>query len=168
LPSHAKKVMSTIDGEIWALIECQRKACTKFYWFVQDLETKRQSGLSIGIVPSTRCCTWCIQRISDEEMSASTWRTSPTGRFGYEQRPYISRIPYQAIEDIQKSHLKHEHSDVQGLMEPPHRRSHLEKKRRTEGRIPKLLWWVIWILRARFLLRGVGLSHPDKSNLKKI
>jgi hypothetical protein len=54
-------------------------------------------------------------------------------------------------------------------MEPSHRRrSHLEKRRRIEGKISKLLRRVIQISRARFLLRGIGFSHPKNSNLKRI
>jgi hypothetical protein len=53
-------------------------------------------------------------------------------------------------------------------MELPYgRRSHLEKRRRVEGRISKLLCRVIQISRATFLLRGVGLSDPKNSNFKE-
>jgi hypothetical protein len=57
---------------------------------------------------------------------------------------------------------------VQGSIESPHRRrSHLGKGRRIEGRISKLLCKVVRISRARFLLRGVGFSRPQNSNLKR-
>jgi hypothetical protein len=47
----------------------------------------------------------------------------------------------QAIRDIRKSYPEQEDSDLQSSMEPSHkRRSHLGKRRRTEGRISKLLY----------------------------
>jgi hypothetical protein len=59
------------------------------------------------------------------------------------------------LENIWKSYPEQEDSDVQGLVEPPYRRrSHLGKRRRTEGRIYKLHCRVIWISRERFLIRG--------------
>jgi hypothetical protein len=101
-------------------------------------------------------------------MFAHTWRTSSSRRFGYKRISYISRVSSQVIGDIRKSYKEQKDSDVQGSMEPPHRRrSHLGKRRRAEGRIPKLLYRVVGISRARFLLREVGLSHPEKSNLKR-
>jgi hypothetical protein len=37
----------------------------------------------------------------------------------------------------------------------------LEKRRPAEGRISRNLFQSIGISRARFILRGVGLSHPN-------
>jgi hypothetical protein len=52
-------------------------------------------------------------------------------------------------------------------MEPSNRRrSDMENRRRAEGRIPEHLCRVIIISRVRFLLRGVGLSRLENSNLK--
>jgi hypothetical protein len=115
--------------------------------------------------PATFCYTQCIPNVIVEEMLASTRRTSPTERLGYERRSYLSRVSCQAIGDIRKSYPEQEDLDVQGAMESPYRRrSHMRKRRRADGRIPELLCRVIQILRARFLLRGVGLSHLENSN----
>jgi hypothetical protein len=74
-------------------------------------------------------------------MLASTWRTSPIGRLGYERRPYLSRVSCKIVENIQKSYPKQEDSDVQSLVEPPYRRrSHMGKRRTPDGRIPELLF----------------------------
>jgi hypothetical protein len=40
--------------------------------------------------------------------------------------------------------------------------------RRVEGRIPRLLRRFVLISGTRFLLRGVGLSRPEFTNLEKI
>jgi hypothetical protein len=78
-------------------------------------------------------------------------------------------LTYQAVGNVQKSYPEHQDSDVQGPVEPPYRRRcRMGKRRRAKDIIPELLLWVVWISRARFLLRGVALSHPENSKLKRI
>jgi hypothetical protein len=119
--------------------------------------------------PLQLCCTRCIPHVTVEEMFASTLRTCSIGIFGYQRRPYISRISCQVIGDIQKSNKEQEDLDVQGSMEPlQRRRTHMGKRRKTKGKNFKLLCRVVRISRARFLLRGVSLSHSENSNMKVI
>jgi hypothetical protein len=134
--------------------------------FIGPLKILEQKGemadISIGIAPVALYCTRCVPHVTAEEIFTSTWRTSPTGRFGYERRSYLSRISCQVIGDLQKSHKEQKDSDVQGSVEPPYRRkSHMGKRRRTKAKISKLLCWVVRISRVRFFLRRVGLSHPE-------
>jgi hypothetical protein len=58
---------------------------------------------------------------------------------------------------------------VQGSIEPPHRRrGYLGVRGRLEGRVSRLLRKLVWISGMRFLLRGVGLSHPETCEFRKI
>jgi hypothetical protein len=67
------------------------------------------------------------------------------------------------------SHEEQDHKNVQGSMEPPHRRRcHLAMRRRLEGRVFRLLLKLVRILGTRFLLSGVGLSRPETCEFTKI
>jgi hypothetical protein len=66
------------------------------------------------------------------------------------------------------SHEEQDDLDVQGSMEPQHRRrGYLGTARRVEGIILRLLRRIVRISRTRFLLTGVGLSRPEFTNLGK-
>jgi hypothetical protein len=66
------------------------------------------------------------------------------------------------------SHEEQDPNNVQGSMEPPHRRRcRLATRRRLEGRVFTLLLKLVRISGTRFLLRGVDLSHPETCEFRK-
>jgi hypothetical protein len=100
----------------------ERKARTKVHWTVQNFGAKRQSGLSLGVTPTTLHCTRHVPCIPDEEMFVSARGTSSLGRLSHRRRPRLSRVSHQNFGDARKSHKEQEDSDVQDSMEPPHKR----------------------------------------------
>jgi hypothetical protein len=61
-----------------------------------------------------------------------------------------------------------DHRNVQGSMEPPHRRrGHVGARGGLEDGVSRLFRELVRISGVRFILRGVGLSHPKTCEFRK-
>jgi hypothetical protein len=122
------------------MISSQRKAGSKVHWVVQDFGAKRRSGLLVGVTPRTLHCTWHVPCVLVQEMFVSARGTSSLRRLSHRRRPRLSRVSHQNCGDVRKGDKEQENLDVQGSMEPPHRRrTYLRKGRGIEGRISRFL-----------------------------